>query len=321
MADKTMKLGADLPLVAVLGPGRSGTNLLADIVSAEPAFLNTVENRYVWNFRQASFAHDVRHADEATAPVARFIRDFFSAHAARTGQIPIDKTPSNIFRIPFLMAVFPRAKILHVVRDGRANIYSRLREWQGGNAVVVSQAADGAVERRGDYRSALLKRRIERIRDMMGSGSLPPSRMPAFLYDNLPTYLEQTLFGRAPRYGERFPGMAQHLTAHGLIETAGAQWREGVMQAINAGRPLGPERYLEIRYEDLLGTPQDTWAQIAGFLGIPADGAGHRYLVDNLRPNASPDWQADEYADFLNRVEPFIRPTSEYLGYRWGAAA
>lgn len=309
--------GEDLPLVAVLGAGRSGTNFLADIISADPAFLNTVENRYIWNYRQKTFAHDVRYANEATAPVAEFIRNFFSSKVVRSEQIPIDKTPSNIFRIPFLMAVFPKVKILHVMRDGRANIYSRLREWQGGNTVVAGQAGDGTVERRSDYRSALFKRRTERIRDMIGSGSLPPSRIPAFLYDNFPTYLEQTLLGRSPRYGERFPGMSQHLAAHGVVETAGAQWRDGVMQAISAGRPLGPERYLEIRYEDLVGQPDATWAQIAAFLDIPAYGPSHRYLVDALRPNAAPDWKAPEYAEFLNRLEPFIRPTSEYLGYDW----
>ncbi|MGM0583326.1 MAG: sulfotransferase family protein [Pseudomonadota bacterium] len=309
--------GADLPIVAILGAGRSGTNLLADVISAEDVFLNMVENRYVWNYRQATFDHDVRRADEATEPVARFIRLFFAAHAERSGQVPIDKTPSNIFRIPFLTAVFPRIKILHVIRDGRANIYSRLREWQGGNAVVAGQTADGKVETRKDYRSALLRRRLERISDMMHTGSLPASRIPAFLYDNVPTYLVQTLFGRAPRYGERFPGMSTHLKAHGLLETAGAQWREGVMQAVTAGCRLGPERYLQLRYEDLLDQPEPTWDRIAAFLGISSDGGGRAYLLDSIRPNAAPDWGNPAHADFLARLEPHIRPTCAFLGYKW----
>lgn len=309
--------GADLPLVAILGAGRSGTNLLADVVSAEDGFVNTVENRYVWNYRQATFAHDLRTASEATESTAAFIRGFFAAHAARTGRIPIDKTPSNIFRTGFVAAVFPRVKILHVIRDGRANIYSRLREWQGGNAVVAAQAADGSVTRRDDYRPALVRRRIERIRDMVTSGSLPASRLPAFLYDNVPTFLRQALLGRSTRYAERFPGMAAHLQAYGLLETAGAQWREGVMQAVVNGRRMAPQRYLEVRYEALLEQPERTWTQIAAFLEIPADGKGREYLIRNIRPNSSPDWSDPRHADFLARLEPQIRPTCEFLGYEW----
>ena len=169
----------DLPLVAILGAGRSGTNLLADILGAEPGFLNTLENRYIWNYRQATFAHDYRGAGEATAPVAAYIRAFFAAHAQRSGQIPIDKTPSNIFRIAFLAAVFPQVKIIHVIRDGRANIYSRLREWQGGNAVVAAQAADGAVTKRDDYRKAAGAdySKLRFHRDVLSYGGLPVSFM------------------------------------------------------------------------------------------------------------------------------------------------
>lgn len=309
--------GAALPLVAILGAGRSGTNLLADILGAEPGFLNTLENRYIWNYRQATFAHDYRAAGEATAPVAAYIRAFFDGHAQRSGQIPIDKTPSNIFRIDFLTAVFPQVKIIHVIRDGRANIYSRLREWQGGNAVVAAQAADGAVTKRDDYRKALVQRRIERLREMMGSGSLPPGRIPAFLYDNVPVFFRQLVSGKSRRYAERFPGLPEHLSAYGLVPTAGAQWREGVMQAVTMGRTLPPKRYLELRYEALLETPQAEWAKIAAFLGIPADGAGLDYMKANLRPNAAPDWTDPKHADFLREVEAAIRPTCEFLGYPW----
>ena len=317
MSDDRATQGADLPIVAILGAGRSGTNLLADAVSAEEGFLNTVENRYVWNYRQATFAHDLRQAPEATERTAAFIRGFFAAHAARSGCIPVDKTPSNVFRVGFVAAVFPRAKILHVIRDGRANIYSRLREWQGGNAVVAAQAGDGSVTRRGDYRGALVRRRVERLRDMLGSGSLPVSRVPAFLHDNVPTFLRQALLGQPVRYAERFPGMAAHLQAHGLLETAGAQWREGVMQALCAGRGLDPARYLEIRYEALLERPEETWAGIAAFLEIPAGGKGRDHLLRNIRPNAAPDWSDPKHAGFLARLEPHIRPTCEFLGYEW----
>lgn len=306
-----------LPIVMILGAGRSGTNLLADVIGTEPGFHNTVENRYIWNYGQKTLAHDVRGADEATPKVVGFIRDFFARQATKTGMQPLDKTPSNVFRIPFAQAVFPQAKFIHIVRDGRANIYSRVREWHGGNAVVADQQSDGTALLRDDYRSAFVRRRLDRVREMLSSDSLPPSRIPVFLRDNLGPFLRQLLLRETVRYGERFPGMTAHLRAYGTLATGGAQWREGVMQATHAGRRLGPERYIEIHYEDLLDRPAETWPRIAGFLGIAPDGPGAEWLNDNLRPNHAPDWSDPVYAEFLDTVEPFIRPTCEYLGYRW----
>jgi hypothetical protein len=125
------------------------------------------------------------------------------------------------------------------------------------------------------------------------------------------------LFQETVRYGERFPGMAEHLRAHGTLATGAAQWREGVMQAAFAGRRLGSKNYLEIRYEDLLSRPDRSWNRLAKFLGIPPDGPGREMLRTIIRRNQSPDWNDPAYTDFLDEVEPFIRPTCEFLGYNW----
>lgn len=90
----------NLAIVMVLGTGRSGTNLLADVIGAEPTFHNTVENRYIWNYGQKTLLHDVRGVEEATPKVVGFIRNFFQKHVEKTRAIPVDKTPSNVFRLP-----------------------------------------------------------------------------------------------------------------------------------------------------------------------------------------------------------------------------
>lgn len=309
--------GADLPIVLVLGAGRSGTNLLADVLDAEPAFHNTVENRYIWNYKQKTFAYDQRSASDATDSVVAFIRDHFCTLARRYGAVPLDKTPSNVFRIPFVAAVFPRLRIIHIIRDGRDNLFSRQREMVGGNAVVASQDETGEVMVLDDFRLAFIKRRLERVKDMLRSDSLPARRIPAFLADNGGTFARQFLLRRPARYGERFPGMEAQLAAHSLLEVAAIQWREGVMSAVTNGRRLGPAHYCEIRYEDLLDAPDDTWRQIAAFLAIQPDGAGRDYLLANARERPRRDWSDPGYAEILVEVEAHLRPTLEFMGYRW----
>jgi hypothetical protein len=42
----------------------------------------------------------------------------------------LEKTPENCLRLPFLLALFPDARIIYLTRDGRHNVYSLMEGWQ-----------------------------------------------------------------------------------------------------------------------------------------------------------------------------------------------
>lgn len=42
----------------------------------------------------------------------------------------LEKTPENCLRLPFLLSLFPDARILYLVRDGRANVNSLIEGWR-----------------------------------------------------------------------------------------------------------------------------------------------------------------------------------------------
>jgi hypothetical protein len=44
----------------------------------------------------------------------------------------VDKNPKHVYRFPFLRAVFPDAKFIFLVRDGRSNIASLIEGWESG---------------------------------------------------------------------------------------------------------------------------------------------------------------------------------------------
>jgi hypothetical protein len=60
---------------------------------------------------------------------------------------------------------------------------------------------------------------------------------------------------------------------HRHTYTAACYWRDHVSEARRDGRPLGPARYLEILYEDLLRDTEVTLRQVCAFLGEPFDPA------------------------------------------------
>lgn len=63
----------------------------------------------------------------------RFLIRLRNAFRFRDPRRPIrllEKTPENCLRLPFLLALFPDARILYLTRDGRANVNSLIEGWK-----------------------------------------------------------------------------------------------------------------------------------------------------------------------------------------------
>jgi hypothetical protein len=72
-------------------------------------------------------------------------------------------------------------------------------------------------------------------------------------------------------------------------EPAALLWRSSVAAGRRAGRLLGPGRYREVRYEQLVTDPEQVLRETCGFLDLPFDAAMLRYhdragdVVDGFR--------------------------------------
>jgi hypothetical protein len=53
------------------------------------------------------------------------------------------------------------------------------------------------------------------------------------------------------------------------IDDAAAGWVRQVQRGRRAGARLGPGRYLEVRYEDLVSSSEETLRAVCGFLDLP----------------------------------------------------
>ena len=306
---------ADTP-VLVIGVGRSGTQLLSWALEQHPAFYNSYENRYIWSYGQTTSAHDVRAASDITSKVRSFIRGYFCRRSAETGKTIIDKTPSNTFRVAFVHAVFPEAKIIHIIRDGRDNVLSRYHEWYGDRKSSAAHPVHGGTSSLR-YRMTLLKSRCHHLREMVQRRNVPLSRSPVFIGDNLWPFLANIVGGKPIRYGERFPGMRDHLRTYGMFATCAVQWREGVVHAAFEGRRLPTQNYLEVRYEDVVRHPKMVWEQISGFLAIDDPSKGAEFLERNVVRDNADKWRLVITEEQMHILERHIRPTLEFFGYRW----
>ena len=124
---------SDRPPVFLVGCGRSGTTLLNILLSRQPGILGINEPRDRW------FAVDPRTDDiglyrdggrlelgeDDVTPDARLASWLISRPLvyAERGLV-VEKSPSNVFRLPWLRALFPSCRFINLVRNGREVVTS-----------------------------------------------------------------------------------------------------------------------------------------------------------------------------------------------------
>lgn len=119
---------------------------------------------------------------------------------------------------------------------------------------------------------------------------------------------------------------------NGLPEAA-LLWRERVEAGRDAGRELGAERYIELRYEDLAATPEQTLRRLCDFIAldydaamlsypdtasevVARDGGAERHRGLFMKPTSGlRDWRADLTGDEVELIELLAGDTLEALGY------
>lgn len=115
--------------IFILGTGRSGTTILGKLLSIHPqvSFLN--EPKALWHAVYphedliGSYSHGPARyrlgEEDITAEVDRAVHRIYGYCLAITGSRRIvDKYPEMIFRVPFVRALFPDAKLIFLVRNG-----------------------------------------------------------------------------------------------------------------------------------------------------------------------------------------------------------
>jgi hypothetical protein len=112
-------MSESMNIALIIGCARSGTSILGELIASHPEVKYIFEAHHVWEMGGLGINGSHRLVVEhATPQVKRRIRKWFSKRQSRATLIA-EKTPRNILRVPFIRAVFPEAKLIHIIRDGR----------------------------------------------------------------------------------------------------------------------------------------------------------------------------------------------------------
>ncbi len=277
--------------IFIVGSCRSGTEMTRSVLGRHPRLaMQEYEQKYVWKHGFLKTVSDRVTPDDVRSQDVAYIREKFAEYQAEAGpsQRVAEKTCGNAFREAYIRHVFPDAKIVHIIRDGRAAAVSARDYWIKGGQVNYRKALDlplGELARRGvRHFGRRIKKRLG------GTVSLQP-------------------------WGPCFPGIEEVMRDHTLIEVCGIQWREVVETGHREGTELGPERYYEFKYEDFCRQPCDVVHGVLDFLELQPDAGLDAWLEENIRTSRIDAWRDRISDEDLALLMKHIEPTLRTFGY------
>lgn len=289
----------------IVGSPRSGTTVLAQVLDRHSSIAQFYEPYFLWEWKTGPGEDDRIPKTAANDEVKSFLRREFERYRVRSGcQVLIEKTPVNSFRIPFIREVFPEARWIHLLRDGRDATVSIHREWTRRAEMVSSRdplrilrLARSMVVRQPYWRNRLQALAFE----LHNRRSLRPSAL-----------MNKAKWHGTVGWGPRFPGWYDALQdVADVVEFNALQWRRCV-EAVEDGLADVPEdRRLQIHYENLVAQPESTLEMIQRFLGIePIHGLG-----DELEARSVGQWEIALSDAQKERVGDRLDDKLQALGY------
>ncbi len=88
------------------------------------------------------------------------------------------------------------------------------------------------------------------------------------------------------------------------IKIAAEGWFDNVVETDEKGRELFGDRYLSLRFEDLLARPRDEMDRLWSFLGVDTDISGlGEYISQELTRNPDADWQKYKAGEIIQILQ------------------
>jgi len=255
----------NIPIVIITGVPRSGTSILGRVLDQHPQISTWVEPYYIWDYHFREAPHDQLTADDATEKVRHRICGAFSKYRKTLkADIVADKSPRLCLKIPFVRKVFPEARYIFIVRDGRDTILSMWRQWQKKGEIFGDTNQGGQWQNRLYVFKRWLGRRptwqfrFQSILFELG----PPGNWPQKKFLNKIRW--EGRFG----WGPRFKGWQEIIDRTTPLEYSAHQWvhcARGIMDNIHL---LPPDRRIVLKYEEFIKAPQTSIKKALNFLNL-----------------------------------------------------
>ena len=240
--------------VIIIGAGRSGTNMLRDTLCKSPGFgtWDCDEINPIWRHGNTHLPNDHFDESHARAEVRRFIRSAFKKQWEASGKPDylVEKTCANSLRVPFIEAIFPEAKFLYLVRNGADVSASASKRW------------------RGEMELPSVPYYWSKIK------YTPLLDLPLYLWRYIESRVDIILKRQQhlSYWGPQFEGLTEIKPGTPLLEICAHQWAACVDASDRSFNKIDQNRWMKLKYEELVHNPQAEFKKIHQFLGNQING-------------------------------------------------
>lgn len=289
--------------IIILGAARSGTTLIGSIFKEHPDVAYWEEPNFIWKYKTAFLGHDMIPSKFATSKRKEYIEYNFDKFLKNSNKsVFVEKTPANTYRIGYVHKIFPDAKFIHIIRDGREVALSARKKW-------LMQGDGNAKKIPSQDKSKLRDLKI-RIRKLFELNKYDILFYTPMIIDSL---LVDMKLKKYSFWGPRYPGMREFKKNYSLIETTAMQWKYSVDNVLSYKRNIKEENFLEFKYEDFIKNPLEHTKKLFKFSGlqIPIDIKNYcKYVKENKCK-----WKEELTKKEINDIENLIGSTLDYIGY------
>jgi len=298
--------------VFIVGSPRSGTTIFGELLDKHSQLSQWYEPYFVWDRFFRTSPHDERTAADATPRVKRQIfRDFARYRKNKKCLILIDKSPRNSLKIPFILKIFPRARFVHLLRDGRDVTLSIHKEWQRRRLIVNDPDQQG----RFNYFKAwrVLKKFLTRQTFMR-------DKLMALWFETHGHIINKT--GQLNRlrwhgeigWGPRFRNWQEVYSQNSLLQFNAHQWRACVEIIQRDWHLIQPENRFTIRYEELITNPKTKINEILNFIRVKSS-KDFMASLPELKADNYNKWKGEFTKSQLTEIYSILTPQLLELGY------
>lgn len=282
------------PLI-IIGAGRSGTNALRDALTRLPGFTTWPcdEINPIWRHGNLDWPDDEIPPERATPAVRQSIRKAFRRIWRQNSRpdFVVEKTCANALRVPFVDAVLPEARYIHMVRNGFDIVASARKRWRGelevpGLSYFLAKARYAPLSDLPRYTASALRNRM----------AIKLGRQEHF-----------------DAWGPRFSGL-EALSGAPLDEIVARQWAACVQAADRAFEDMVPGRVFQLRYEDFTHDPAGTLQRVLDWLGETGSREMLRDATSNVRRSSVGKGSATA-AVLSDAVHRILEPPMRAHGY------
>lgn len=284
MADEKL-----IPPILLLGNVRSGTSMVQSFFAECPGIVPWFEPRTIWMYADPGRRHDRFTAADATPRVRAYIRGRFLKQQRSGGGRVMEKTPSNVLRLPYVHAIFPECRLIYVVRDPLAQVSSSEFRWR--NAINPRHA-----------RRRLLE--------------TPKSQLHYYAWRAVWDHFRKKVLRRkhVSVWGVRYPGIYADLRRLPHEEVMAKQWAACSRQMAEDIAALPTGLVHQVRYEDIVADPVTHFMAMCAHVGVePPAGA-----IEKVRASADPSrqgkWKRLE-PGLIAAILPHVREEMARHGY------